>query len=82
MVTPSEAKDVKSYSVEVRADDDINYLRDRLSAVTWDVPDDIHERIISRLRSMMGGKVYNSNRTIKLAIWGVDKIRSVDISHS
>lgn len=82
LVAPSELKDIISYSVETRADDDINYFRDRLSAVTWDVPDEIHERIISRLSSMMGGKVYKSNRTIKLAIWDIDKIRSANLSHT
>jgi len=80
LVAPAKLKDVITYPLETRADDDIIYLRDRISSVTWDVPDDVHERIINRLISTVGGKVYKSNKTIKLATWDVDSIRSVDLS--
>jgi len=82
LVPPTELKDIISYSVETGADDDINYFRDRLSAVTWDVPDEVHHGVVSRLRSEMGGKVYKYNRTIRLAIWDIGKIRSADLSHA
>jgi len=82
LVTPTKLKDIVTYPVETRADDDITHLRDRISSVTWDVPDDVHEGIINRLATTMGGKVYKSNKTIKLAIWDVDSIRSVDFSHA
>ncbi len=82
LVPPTELKDIISYSVETGADADISYFKDRLSAVTWDVPDEVHEAIIRRLGSTMGGKVCKSNRTIKLAIWDVGKIRSADLSHA
>ena len=76
VVAPTELKDVISYTVEMKMDDEIDYFRDRLSAVTWDVPNDAHNRIISRLSSMMGGKVCRFSRTIKLAVWDVERIDS------
>jgi ubiquinone/menaquinone biosynthesis C-methylase UbiE len=79
LVAPTELKDIISYSEETRTDDDIQYFRDRLSAVTWDVPDDVHKIIISRLSSTIGGRVYKSGRTIRLAIWDLGKIRSAGL---
>lgn len=82
LIAPSELKDIISYSTETRTDDDIRYFKDRLSSITWDVPDEVHEAIINRLSSTMGGKVYVSNWTIKLAVWNVNQIRFANLSHT
>jgi len=76
IVAPAKLKDVISYSEEVKADEDIDRFRSRSSAVTWDVPDEAHGRIIGKLMSSMGGRVYTFNHTIKLAVWDGGQIQS------
>lgn len=76
VLPPMTLKDISDYSSESKADDDIDHFRDRLSAVTWDVPEEAHRRIIERLRSMVGGKVIRQNRSVRLAVWEVQTIRS------
>lgn len=80
VVPPTELKEIVSYSVEKRADDDIGYFRERLSAVTWDVPDQVHERIIGKLSSGLGGRVLRFNTTIKLVKWNIDRLQTADLS--
>jgi len=76
LVPPSKMKEIVSYSGETKADDDIAYFSERLSAVTWDVPNEIHEKVISGLNSTMAGRVLKFNRAISLAIWDIAKIRT------
>ena len=69
-----------NYFTERRADEDIKYFRDRLSAITWDMPDDIHGKIIDELSTTLGGKVFRFNTRIELAKWEIGSLRSNDLT--
>jgi ubiquinone/menaquinone biosynthesis C-methylase UbiE len=76
MVTPSLLRPVASFVSVAEADDDIEYLRNRLSSVTWDLPEGIHHDIIRRLRSSMGGSSSRFTTTVILVAWDVGLLRS------
>ncbi|HYC12203.1 MAG TPA: class I SAM-dependent methyltransferase [Nitrososphaerales archaeon] len=76
LVSPAKLTDIVSYSVETDIGGEIEYFRNRLSAVTWDLPEKIHEGIIAKLESTLSPGISKCNRTIKLAAWEVDSIQS------
>jgi len=79
IVPPTVLKEVVSYATEDSADDEIEHFRQRLSAATWDVPDKVHWEIIGRLKSTLGGTVIRQNKEIRLAMWDVARLRSVNL---
>jgi SAM-dependent methyltransferase len=80
LLPPTGRKEIAKYSSERRADDDISYLRNRLSAVTWDVPDDAHDMIINELGAELGGRIFDFNTRIELVKWNTADVRSADLS--
>ena len=79
IVAPTLLKEVISYPVVRKADDDIEYFRNRMSAVTWDVPAEVHERIIRELSSSLGGRVFSFRTTVRLAKWSAVQLRDADL---
>ncbi len=78
LLPPSSARRAAAYSEEVRAEDDVAYFRDRLSAVTWDVPRDIHEEIVGRLAARVAGRSV-STRVVDVVSWETELLRTVTI---
>src|SRR2546428_5459384 len=56
LLTPAETRFVGEFSSEVKADAAIASLEKGDFAINWDLPKDIHRRIIEKLRSEYGGK--------------------------
>jgi ubiquinone/menaquinone biosynthesis C-methylase UbiE len=71
---PSVLKEVAVWASEKSSDEAIGLLADRLSSVTWDVPEAIHGEIIRALRASLGGRTIKSTRTLKLAVRDVEDI--------
>jgi hypothetical protein len=69
LIPPTRLRYVTTFNSERSADDEISYFRKRLSAVTWEVDDDVHAMIIDRLEASFGGRTLKSSTTIKLTIW-------------
>ena len=79
IVSPIAMKKVVSHVTEDNADDEIERFRQRVSAVTWDVPGEVHGEIIGKLKSRLGGTVIRQNKEIRLALWDVGRLRSVNL---
>lgn len=74
-IAPSYRREAASYSEEVKAEDDIDYFKAKLSAITWDVPDDVHGEIIRRLRARPPGPP-ECARTIEVVRWRAGDLRT------
>ena len=61
------------------ADDEIRHLRERGQSLTWDTPEEIHQRIIEKLTSSHAGKSYPTRGRIELATWSAEALRSADL---
>jgi ubiquinone/menaquinone biosynthesis C-methylase UbiE len=75
IVQPVEVIKVKEYVSKVSADDDISYLEERGSSVTWGLDEDVHRKIIAELRVLYGGRILRKKRLVELAIWHPDQWR-------
>jgi SAM-dependent methyltransferase len=75
IIPPGEVLPVFDKPDEVRADDDISTYEKRLWSVTWDVPEDVHTRIVAELRMSFGGKLLKVRRTMELATWEPERLR-------
>jgi SAM-dependent methyltransferase len=61
------------------ADDEIHRLEDRSQSVTWDIPDDVHARIVSSLKEKYGGTTFRSTTRIDVAVWSAPRLRGLGL---
>jgi len=78
LVAPAETRFVGEFSSEVKADAAIASLEKGDFAISWDLPLDIHRRIIERLRSEYGGKVFMRTDTFEVAAWKPEQLQRFD----
>ena len=78
LVAPAEIRMVGEFSSEVKADAAIASLEKGDFAISWDLPIDIHRRIIEKLRSEYGGKVFTRTDTFEVAAWKPEQLRRFD----
>ena len=78
LVTPAEIKLVGEYRTEVKADAAIASLERGDFAISWDLPMDIHRRIIEKLRSEHGGKVFTRTDTFEVSAWKPEQLQRFD----
>ncbi len=80
-IGPSYRRRAASYSAIVKAEDDVGYFQERLSALTWDVPDDVHGEIIRRLRARPPGRP-ECKRTIEVVGWDAQDLSAFRIGQT
>ena len=78
LVAPTETRFVGEFSFEVKADAAIASLEKGDFAISWDLPRDIHTRIIEKLRSEYGGKVFTRTDTFEIAAWKPEQLQRFD----
>ncbi len=59
----------------LRADDDISSYEKKFMSITWDVPEDVHARVIAELRESFGGTTLKVRRVMELVTWEPDQLR-------
>jgi ubiquinone/menaquinone biosynthesis C-methylase UbiE len=74
-VPPDRVIPVVEANREAAADDEIRHLEERGQSLTWDVPEDVHKRIIGELVAKYGGTTLNSRSKIEVAIWSAPRLR-------
>ena len=78
ILTPTETRSVGEYSTEVKANAAIASLEKGDFAISWDLPKDVHTRIIEKLRSQYGGKVFTRTDTFEIAAWKPEQLQRFD----
>ncbi len=79
MVAPEKTIRVVDAERVVQADDQISHLESKGQSITWDVPDDVHTRIIGELRDRHHGSAIRYARRIDLSVWSADKLRNAEL---
>ncbi len=68
---------VQDQQEEINGDDSILHLGNRRSSVTWDVPDEIHEKIMAQLKRELQGKKYETRALTKIAVWNSSNLVNI-----
>jgi SAM-dependent methyltransferase len=74
-VEPAKLVTVGEVEREVQADEEIDRLLRREKSMTWDMPDDVHLRVIAELRASCAGKLLRTKQSIELAVWMPDQLQ-------
>ena len=74
-VRPVELIKVGDLERKRRADEEIERLLRREQSMTWDLPEEAHQRVIADLRSNYGGKILLTKQSIELAVWTPDLLQ-------
>jgi ubiquinone/menaquinone biosynthesis C-methylase UbiE len=74
-VAPTIRARVAESERDESADDQILHLEQRGQSMTWDVPDEVHRRIIEELRAAHGGSQLRTTLTIDLLVWSAQDLR-------
>lgn len=77
---PTHVETLVEYSEEIEANQELLQFESRLSSATWGVPDDVHAKIISRMRQLYQGMRIPRKQTIKLVAWSPEQL--LKLSHS
>ena len=77
LVSPKFLIRVGDYWTDVKADEQISYLENRGSAVSWDLPVAIHEAIIQRLRANYQGMILRRRDLVEVAGWDPAQLRNL-----
>ncbi len=75
IIPPGEVLPIFDKWEEVRADDDISSHEKKLWSITWDMPEDVHARIVAELRRSFGGKLLKVHRIMELTTWEPERLR-------
>jgi len=78
LVAPAEIKIVGEFNSGVKADAAITSLEKGDFAISWDLPKDIHGKIIGKLKSEYGGKVFTRTDTFQIAAWKPEQLQRFD----
>jgi SAM-dependent methyltransferase len=76
LVKPKAVLPAGDYWTTVNADDEIAAFVQRKSSVMWDVPEEIHERIIQRLNHENHGKTTRRHETPEVVCWDPAELRA------
>lgn len=79
VVAPERTVRVLDTQRIVQADERIAYLESKGQSITWDVPDDVHARIIGELRRRHGGATLRYQSSIELAVWQAERLRNAEL---
>ncbi len=60
---------------EFDSDEEIDSLERREESLTWDLPEDVHQRVIAELRASHSGKVFKTKGAIELVVWSPEQLR-------
>ena len=78
-VKPLSATMVTETERRWSADEEIQHLLERGQSLTWDVPEEVHRRIIDTLRSTYGGQTLQTRGKIELVVWSAEALRRADL---
>lgn len=77
IVPPSSIVSAGDFWTEVDAKEEITSFEARKSSVMWDVPNDIHKRIIERLHTEYDGKTLRQHDIPEVVSWDPAQFRSL-----
>ena len=77
-VAHAETRFVGEFGSEVKADAAIASLEKGDFAIRWDLPKDIHGKIIGKLKSEYRGKVFTRTDTFQIAAWKPEQLQRFD----
>ena len=75
LLTPKEIRLVGEYTTIVNSEAAIASLERGDFAISWDLPEDLHSRIIGKLRSEYGAKDYPRTDAFEIAAWTPEQFR-------
>jgi SAM-dependent methyltransferase len=75
LIRPRLVVSAGDYWTDVNADEEIATFEARKSSVMWDVPNDVHMKIVQRLRSEYGGKTLRRHDIPEVVGWDPAQLR-------
>ena len=77
IVPPRVLVRIGDYQTDVNADEAITQLEKEGFAISWDLPKEIHQAIIDRLRSDYQGKFLRRHDVVEIAGWDPEQFRNL-----
>ena len=75
IIAPDRLVSVVEAERAIKADEEIRHLAERGQSVTWGVPDESHNRIITHLTGKYGGTTFRSKSRLEVAVWSTARLR-------
>lgn len=72
LVRPSKSVFVASYDTD--ADKRLAHLSQRAYSSQWDIPEDVNEKVVDKLKSQFAGKVFRQE--LRLLIWDIGDLKA------
>jgi SAM-dependent methyltransferase len=79
-IPPYRLVRVLEKETELDAEEEITHFETRQSAITWDVPDEIHSKIIAELRSTFSGPTIHQKLVHDIAVWKPSQLQNSTLS--
>jgi hypothetical protein len=74
-VEPMQLVKVGVVEREFDSDEEIDSLLRREESLTWDLPEEVHQRVIAELRASHSGKVFKTRSAIELIVWSPEQLQ-------
>src|SRR2546428_2570253 len=75
LLQPEQIRFVGEYTTIVNSEEAIASLERRDFAISWDLPEDFHSRIIGKLREEFGEKDYSRTDRYEIGVWTPEQFR-------
>jgi len=73
-IPPSESNFAATSEQERAAEEVLDLLDRRTYSYQWDVPEEVHRRIMAQLRTDYTGKRLRSSRELNVSVWDVERL--------
>jgi SAM-dependent methyltransferase len=78
-VEPMKVIRVGEVERDFNSDEEIDSLERREESLTWDLPEDVHRRVIADLRASHTGKVFRTKSAIELIVWSPEQLQALPL---
>ncbi len=79
LVPPSEVIRIRRAREVTTVDEWLTRLEKRQSSITWGVPEEIHNRILSKMRSSVGGERVDVTISLEVAVWEPEQLATFSL---
>ena len=76
IIPPAEMIHVLERERKINVEEELAFFERRLSSITWDVPDDVHSRIIAEMRSKFGEPSISQKSSLEIAVWRPGQLKA------
>lgn len=78
IIPPESVRSAGNYWTDINAQEEIRSFEVRKSSVMWDVPDDVHKRIMRQLHEKYDGKTLRRHDVAEVVVWRTSMLRAFE----